>query len=157
MKLTRQIIEIDEGCRSERYIDSVGHPSIGIGHNLDAAPPCDKAKAIQANAGLPPDNNWLPETIDAQYEYDLAANCGWLWAKVWWSNCSPQRQAALNDMGFNLGPDTFQKFHTFLGLVAAGDWKAAADDLINHTAVYHQLPGRYGRIAKILETGNWPW
>ncbi|HKF37084.1 MAG TPA: hypothetical protein VKB35_09305 [Ktedonobacteraceae bacterium] len=154
MDLTRALIESDEGNRSRKYQDSLGHWTIGIGHNLDASLPCDAAKTIQTQAGLPLDDDWLPATVDTQYEYDLKSNCGWLWQRPWWSGANEARQAALNDMGFNLGPKKAQAFVTFYGFCAAGDWKAAADDLEFHTAVAKQLPRRYGRLSQILRTGS---
>lgn len=154
MDLTRMLVEADEGNRSRKYQDSRGHWTIGIGHNLDASPPCEAAKAIQAQAALPLDDDWLPATVDAQYEYDLKANCGWLWLRPWWPGAGEARQAALNDMAFNLGPAKAQAFTTFYGLCAAGDWNAAADDLEFHTAVARQLPKRYGRLCRILRAGS---
>lgn len=154
MDLTRALIEADEGNRSHRYQDSRGLWTIGIGHNLDANPPCEAAKAIQAEAGLPLDDEWLPATVDAQYEYDLRANCGWLWRRPWWAAASETRRAALNDMTFNLGAAKAQAFTTFYGFCAAGNWGAAADDLEFHTAVAKQLPKRYGRLCRILRSDS---
>lgn len=154
MDLTRALIESDEGNRSRKYQDSRGFWTIGIGHNLDASPPCEAAKVIQVQAGLPLDDEWLPATVDAQYGYDLKSNCAWLWRRPWWPTANEARQAALNDMGFNLGAAKAQAFTTFYGLCAAGDWGGAADDLEFHTAVAKQLPRRYGRLSQILRSGS---
>lgn len=153
--LTRQLLQHDEGVRADMYHDTKGCRTIGIGHNLDASPPCDMVVSLQQSAGLPVDNDWLPESIEAQYSHDLPANASWLWGKPWWGACSDERKAALNDMAFNLGPEKMQTFTTFLGLCAAGDWEAAANDLMN-TLVAKELPVRYYRISRILLTGTWP-
>lgn len=153
MDLTQQLINLHEGRRSKQYLDSLGIPTIGIGHNLKASAPCQDVVKLQTFAGLPIDDDWTDDSINAQYRVDLNANCAWLWVKPWWSNLSEPRQAALNDMGFNLGPETFQKFGTFLGLIAGGDYDAAALDLLK-TAVYHELPKRYGELETIIRTGS---
>lgn len=152
--MTRQLIELDEGVRSRMYLDSKGIRTIGIGHNLDANPPCEAVVNFQTSAHLPVNDDWLPQSIDAQYVKDLSANCSWLWERPWWSACSEPRQAALNDMAFNLGPEKMMKFTTFLGLIAVQDWDAAANDLINNTAVARELPTRYYRLARILHSGE---
>jgi GH24 family phage-related lysozyme (muramidase) len=154
MDTTRALIESDEGNRSKKYQDTQGHWTIGIGHNLDANPPCAAVLQIQSAAGLRTDDQWLPAAVDAQYQYDLQANCSWLWRKPWWQQANDARQAALNDMAFNLGPATSQTFTTFYGLCATGSWATAATDLLNNTAVAKQLPKRYGRLAQILNTGS---
>jgi lysozyme len=154
MNLTRKLIELDEGVRSKRYVDTKGKRTIGIGHNLDAAPACQEVIDIQTKAGLPVDDDWLPESIEAQYVEDLSDNCSWLWNRPWWGACNEPRQAALNDMAFNLGPERMQKFVTFLGLIAVQDWNASANDLINNTEVAKELPVRYYRLARILHSGE---
>ena len=153
MNLTRQLIDLDEGVRTKRYVDSVGKRTIGIGHNLDASPACEEVISLQTQANLPVDDDWLPESIEAQYVEDLADNCAWLWSKPWWNACSEPRQAALNDMAFNLGPKTMQTFTTFLGLIAVQDWEAAANDLMN-TKAAKELPTRYYRLARIIHSGE---
>lgn len=153
MTLTQQLITLHEGRRSKKYLDSLGHPSIGIGHNLDAAPPCAEVVSLQEANSLPVDDDWLDASIDFQYKHDLEANCAWLYGKPWWNNLEESRQAALQDMAFNLGPEKMQTFVTFLGLIAAADYDAAALDILK-TAVYHELPKRYGELETIIRTGS---
>lgn len=153
MDMTEQLLTLDEGVRSTKYQDSEGHWTIGKGHNLDNAPPCAAVCALQEAAGLPADDQWLPESIEAQYEYDLTANCSWLWIKPWWPAIGEARQAGLQDMAFNMGPETMQTFTTFLGLMATGYYVLAGQDLAK-TKVDQELPKRYGRLIQILETGS---
>lgn len=153
MDSTRALIESDEGRRSRKYRDGKGYWTIGIGHNLDASPPCAAVRQFQIAAGLPVDDEWLDASIDGQYGHDLQANCSWLWRKPWWGAAGEARQAALNDMAFNLGAPKAQTFVRFYGFCAAGEWGAAADDLQFNTAVGRELPRRYGRIAQILRSG----
>lgn len=153
MNITQALIQRHEGRLSKQYLDSKNIPTIGIGHNLKAAPPCAEVISIQEANSLPVDNNWLDSSIDFQYQHDLEANAGWLYTKPWWSQLNEVRQAALSDMAFNLGPETMQKFVTFLGLIAVQDFDAAAADLLK-TAVYHELPKRYGELETIIRTGS---
>ena len=154
MDMTRGLIESDEGRRSRKYRDGKGHWTIGVGHNLDASPACAEVRKLQASAGLPDDDEWLDASIDEQYSYDLQANCSWLWRKPWWGAAGEARQAALNDMAFNLGAPKAQTFVRFYGLCAAGEWEAAGDDLQFNTAVGRELPRRYGRLGQILRSGT---
>lgn len=153
--LTQQLITLHEGRRSKRYLDSMGHSSIGIGHNLDAAPPCAEVVSLQEANSLPVDDGWLDSSIDFQYRHDLQTNCAWLYGRPWWNALTEARQAAVSDMAFNLGPVKMQAFQTFLGLLAAGDFAAAAADLLK-TKVAAELPGRYQLLASIIERGTWP-
>lgn len=153
---TEALVKFDEGDRSQKYLDSRGIPSIGRGHNLKASSPCAQVVSIQTAAGLPPDDQWTPESIEIQYQYDLTRNCGFLWSKPWWTRVDPARQAALNDMAFNLGPSVAQSFTTFYSLVAVLNWEAAADDLAKTEVATIQLPKRYGRLCNILRTGVMP-
>lgn len=158
------LIRRDEGEKRLPYQDSLGIWTIADGHNL-VANGLPRGICQDAPDGMP----W-PECKDflvkrgglsdiemkALYDFDLKANCSWLWVKPWWPAVSPERQAALNDFGFNLGFVRAQQFGTFLGLIAVGDYQAAAADLLNNTAVAKELPTRYGRLAKIIESGTFP-
>lgn len=153
MNLTQQLIQRHEGRKPQQYLDSRGIPSIGIGHNLKAAPPCAEVISIQEANGRPADNDWLDSSIDFQYTHDLEANASWLYVKPWWGQMGEPRQAALADMAFNLGPVKMQDFNTFLGLISVQDFDAAAADLLK-TAVYQELPKRYGELETIIRTGS---
>lgn len=164
MSLNDALIRRDEGDKSLPYKDGLGIWTVGEGHNLVAnglpAGICTDApegmtypacvEFIQNRGGLT-----QPE-IDALFAFDLKANCSWLWTKPWWPAVSPERQAALNDMAFNLGPVRAQAFTTFYGLCAIGDWAAAANDLEFKTEVAKELPTRYDRLEQILRSGQWP-
>lgn len=156
MNLTERLITFDEGIRSEKYLDSRGIPTIGKGHNLNAAPPCPAVVSIQLQAGLPVDDRWTDAAIEAQYQHDLGVNCSWLWTKPWWAQVSECRQAALNDFAFNLGAYVAQGFGTFLGLCASGDWEAAATDLGANPKLVAEEPKRIARLQKIMRTDTFP-
>lgn len=160
----QDLIRFDEGDRGQPYKDSRGIWTVCVGHNLEAngLPPDifmdapdglpwpDCLGFLQRRGGVKPDED------AALFAHDLQSEGGWLTVKPWWSAANEPRQGALLDMAFNLGPACMQTFTTFLGLVAAGDWIAAADDLEFKTKVAKELPVRYGRLQQILRTGEWP-
>ena len=163
---TETLTANDEGTESLPYQDPDGIWTIGIGHNCEAngLPPgiCDDAPDglswddgvllfLQSRGGL------TPTEIDALFQHDLAIAAQDL------AYCLPTadtlvlpRYAAMIDMTFNLGRDRLLKFNTFLHLMEIGQYAAAAQDLLNNTAVAKQLPERYGRLAQIITSGEWP-
>ncbi len=120
-------LTVDEGKRFTRYRDSRGIWTIGIGHNLEVSP-------------LPP--GWVEPLSEAQvdllFQKDIAGTLNRIATRLPWLGQQPMAiQLALTDMGFNLGvgqagpPATgLMGFHTFLGLIQAHNYAAAADDLM---------------------------
>lgn len=141
----------DEGRRLQPYQDDEGWWTIGIGHNL----------GTKDWNELPPhfQDGITDEECDTLFNADLAHACHLLDVYVpWWDQLDGQtgaRSGVLINMAFNMGPAKLATFHTFLRLMKARDWNGAADDLRNHTLVYKQLPVRYERLARQIETGEW--
>lgn len=142
-------IEHDEGRKLQAYDDKddsplrqgmtiKGHPTFGVGHNLEE--PC------------------CPEAVEAQFRYDLEVLALQPLMRVFPGhpvfNDAP-RLAALTNMMFNVGEHSFRGFFTFVHLVDAEDYAGAAKDL-RGTRLYSELPARYERVARTLETGQWP-
>lgn len=130
----------DEGYRIWPYSDSRGNLTWGIGHNLTAAPLCQEAADL------------LGQAIQAQFQHDLDGVNAALQAYCWAAKLDPVRLAAIQNMVFNLGARTFGGFGQFLEYMENGEYTRAAADL-RTTLVYKQLPERYERIAKEIETG----
>ena len=163
---TETLISDDEGTESMPYQDLDGIWTVGIGHNLEAngLPPgiCgDAPDGLNWEDGVLPflqsRNGLTAAEIDALFQHDLAIAAQDLVA------CLPNadtltlpRYAAMIDMCFNLGLAKLLKFHTFLHIMEIGKYAAAAQDLLNNTAVAKQLPKRYGRLAQIITNGEWP-
>ncbi len=123
------------------YKDTRGNLTWGIGHNLTAAPLCQEAADL------------LGQAIQAQFQHDLDGVNAVLQAYGWPTKLDPVRFEALQNMVFNLGARTFGSFTEFLKYMANGEYTRAAEDLRTNTTVYKQLPERYKRIAKEIETG----
>lgn len=136
----QQQLRRDEGYRVWPYKDTRGNLTWGIGHNLTASPLCQEAADL------------LGQAIQAQFQYDLDGVNAVLHSYGWPARLDPVRFEALQNMVFNLGAKTFGSFGQFLEYMANGEYTQAAADL-RTTLVYKQLPGRYERIAKEIETG----
>lgn len=139
----QQLIEYDEGRKLTPYVDTTGHLTFGVGHNMSAAPLCPQALLL------------LNQAVDVQFAHDQAEALDTLDGYPWYADLDPVRQAALLDMLFNLGSTIFSQFTTFLAYMARSTWNLAADDL-RTTRVYRELPVRYERLAQMIETGRWP-
>lgn len=139
------LIEEHEGRETATYLDAVGHPTIGIGHNLDASP-------------LPP--GWssplTDDQVDQLFATDLAkVTVGLRGALPWFSRLDSVRQAVLQDMAFNMGTETLLTFKHTLGCVEAGNWQAAHDGMLASLWA-KQVPKRAAEDAQMMLTGQWP-
>ena len=144
----QELLEQNEGRRLWPYTDTRGHLTWGIGHLL-GADDADDAVAPDVAA-------LLNQAIDLQFRHDVATAVTAVTAVLpQYPSLDPVRQAVLVDMAFNLGGKGLAAFTTFLSCVASGQWAAAAADL-RGTLVYIELPGRYERLATMIQTGEWP-
>jgi lysozyme len=130
----------DEGLRLEAYPDpkSGGAPwTIGYGHT-----PCwEGGRCSEEEA-----EQWLAFDI-ARLGADLDR------AMPWWRLLDGPRQDALANMAFNLGMQGLTEFTTFLRLMRAGAYAAAAVDL-ESTAWWDEVGERARRIADQIATGE---
>lgn len=147
----------DEGKRLKVYRDSRGFMTVGIGHNVDAnGLPPKVAASVLARADLT--DQECADLFADDIEQAQAALFAFFPVA---QRLDEVRQAVLLDMMFNLGAPTFRTFVTFQSCVrqaffgSADGWKRAAEDL-RGTKAYAELPVRYERLAKMLETGQWP-
>ncbi|APR82192.1 Hypothetical protein A7982_07541 [Minicystis rosea] len=118
-----------EGRRKHMYVDSEGHPSIGIGFNLDKS---GARKQIEA-LGLDYDKVYAgtQDITDAQVDSLFAQDTttAQTTARSTFPNFdsfTDTQQKALTDMTFNLGG--FSKWPNFVKAVNAGDWEKAAKE-----------------------------
>lgn len=133
----------DEGFRSSPYIDTRGHNTVGIGHNLDANP-------------LP--NETYPLSVQRAKEI-LADDAARIWGKLQsdlpWVKTLPDAIAGvLTNMSFNMGAKGLEAFHHMLADIQAGNYAQAAIDGAN-SAWYAQVGNRAKRLMDQLRTGVW--
>ncbi len=134
----------DEGVRLQRYRDTRGFWSIGIGHNLDANP--------LPNYDL--DNFTLDDA-----EQVLRDDGARIWAKLyrdlpWLSSIDAVRQGVYQNMSFNMGAGGVEEFHHSLADVQAGNYAQAALDM-QASAWYTQVGARAQRLCVQMKTGIW--
>lgn len=148
-----QWIEQWEGCRSHVYNDSRGHPTIGIGFNLDR----DDARRQIEGLGLDYHQvraggiNLSREQIYCLFEADvdraiadaktIVANFGSL---------PPAKQTVVVDMVFNLGAGGFAKFRQTIAAIENQDWPRAAIEM-KDSRWYHQVGRR--AVANVAVMG----
>lgn len=145
-KLEAQLA-IEEGRFASPYHDSMGILTVGIGHNLAAAP-------------LPGQKYPMTDKqIDALFAKDIGSTFQKLDTYLpWWRTLSDPRQRVLADMCFNMGigrPGSghgLLSFGQFLNLVHVGNYAAAAKDMLN-TYWAKQVHGRANRLAAMMRDG----
>lgn len=141
------VLKQEEGLRLCAYDDATGatilpgtrvagNPTIGIGTNL--AP----------GAGI--------TEVEADYLLinRLRSAAGDAATLACFNRLDDVRRLALIDMVFNMGLGKVKTFTTFLGLLAAGNYAAAGQDLLG-TLWARQVGQRAQRIATIIQNGVW--
>ena len=141
------IVELrrDEGVRYVEYLDTMGIPSTGVGHNLRVAP-------------LPA--GWTYPLSDAQVNQLLTQDIGNTLAQIgaslpWWSTLDDVRARVIANMGFNLGVGGLLTFRNMLLMLRQGDYAAAASRM-RASRWFVQVGDRAKRLAQAMETGVMP-
>lgn len=124
-RVARQLLK-HESKRHRMYLDSVGVPTIGIGHNL-RNPISDAAITLIFNDDL--------DKIERAVERELP----------WIHALSLPRQAVLYDMAFNLGINGLLGFVRMLDAAQAEDWETAAKEMLSS-----KWAGQVGARALLL-------
>lgn len=122
-----------EGLKLKPYRDTKGVLTIGVGRNLEA-------KGISQDEALFMLRNDIREAVGQLEQYD------------WYSKLDPIRQKVIVDMCFNLGLDGLLRFRQMIAAVEAGDFRAAADQMVN-SAWYQQVGARSRRLERMMRTG----
>ena len=127
-----------EGMRLKPYRDSVGKLTIGCGRNLDdVGISRGEAMGLLAND---------VERVMSQFDRAIP------W---WWTRLDGIRRAVLVDMGFNMGIQALLGFKATLGVVQAGRYELAAQDMLAS-----RWAGQVGRhaddLAQMMRSGVRP-
>jgi lysozyme len=131
--IARDSLKRHEGFRAKVYRCTAGKNTVAYGRNLD-----DKGITLEEAEML------LDNDIDECVQ-DLATFS-------WWSSLDSQRQAALIDMRFNLGPTRFRSFKMMIQALEIRDYTDAASQVMNSN--YAQQVGRRAEwIAESLSAG----
>lgn len=125
---------VDEGERNKMYLDSMGIPTIGIGHNLRDKPISDRAVRVIFEddvADAEVDTRKLFPSFD-----DLTDN----------------RKAVVLNMMFNMGYGTFSKFVNTIAMINRGDYDSASAAMLQ-SAWAKQVGDRAVRLSDLMKAG----
>lgn len=136
-------LERDEGVRRVPYVDTTGHRTIGVGHNLDAKP-------------LP--NGWTPPLDDGQIRALLLADLQGVFDDLdrtlpWWRDLNDVRQRVIANMCFNLGLGKLLGFRNTLIAMRQGRYSDAAAGMLGSRWAA-QVGSRAHRLAAAMKTGE---
>jgi lysozyme len=134
----------DEGVRLQKYRDSRGFDTIGVGHNLDANPlPFDISDGITFAQAT----QILDDDI-ARVTAKLFADLPWL------ADLDIVRQGVFGNMAFNMGVGGILEFHHDLADTQAGNYVQAAADM-KASEWYVQVGARAQRLCQQMISGVW--
>ena len=146
----KELTKFHEGERLTAYQDSRGFWTIGVGHLLiDPRNPKWRGATI------------TQEACDQLFELDWVKHITLIEKYVPWALAFDEvRRYVIVDMTYNLGVEPFDGdgFHDwpiFVRQLKANDWVAAASNM-RSTLWARQVKGRAQRLARMIETGNWP-
>jgi GH24 family phage-related lysozyme (muramidase) len=144
MSTLMEWIEHWEGRRNKTYIDTMGHPTVGIGFNLDAA----GAQAAIDALGLNYDQVRAGTQIltDAQvntlFQHSVDKAITGARSVVSHFDALPgDKQIVVVDMIFNLGVAGFSAFRNTIQAINKQDWAAAAQQM-QESLWYKQVGAR---------------
>ena len=140
-------LKVEEGFRSTTYLDNLGNETIGYGTLL---PLTDAERASLgddrdlASAGITETEgeSFLRGRLRADAEEFIG-----LWPP--YGGQPFEVRVELVDAAYQLGAHGLRQFHAMLGFLAAGDYEAAADDVLQ-TLWAEQTPARTDSAAAVF-------
>ena len=142
-KALRAELTRDEGCRTDIYIDTEGHATVGIGHLIVSGDP---------EHGKPVGTKVTDERVQELFTQDI--NIALKECKVTFPEFGsyPQEaQRVVANMMFNLGRPRLEKFKKFIAAVKAHEWDKAADEMVD-SKWYSQVKGRAQRLEERMRS-----
>ena len=152
MQALTRAVAINEGKRPHVYLDTMGHPTVGIGFNLDRS----NARAMLASVGANYDSvrSGGEDLTEAQINELFSEDIQWSIscaekAPNGWSTLKNSARLVAIDMSFNLGCGGYNKFVNFNSQLKSHDYSAAADNL-RSSALCKQTRTRCERNVDLL-------
>ena len=133
----------DEGVRYEPYNDTMGIPTVGVGHNLKAAPLPDVWSYPLTDEQV---DNLLKQDLQVVYK-------GLTDELPWWLFLDAVRQRVLANMCFNLGITKLLTFQNTLAFVKKGQFILAAQCMASSVWA-KQVGDRAVRLENMMKTGE---
>jgi lysozyme len=139
MNLRDQLIA-EEGYRNSAYLDTLGIPTIGVGHT-----------GPEVHLGL----TWTDEQVNATLDADIAKKTAEVvYALPWFGKLNEPRQAVLLQMAFQMGTHGLLGFPRTLAAVHDGNWDEAANGMLMSKWA-EQTPARARRLSRQMRLGTW--
>lgn len=126
-----------EGNVPYAYQDSLGYWTIGVGFLID------KRKGGKL---FPEEIEFILSNRVVKIMEQLNSSLGWF------QTLSPNRQAVLTDMAFNLGVQGLLKFKNTLELVRTGQYEKASKAMLQSLWA-KQVKGRATELAELMKNG----
>jgi GH24 family phage-related lysozyme (muramidase) len=151
-----------EGRRNKTYIDTMGHPTVGIGFNLDAqsAQAAIESLGLDYNAVRSGAQLLTDDQIDALFAQSLNQAIGDARTIIQnFDALSPDRQVVVADMIFNLGLDGFSKFKQAIHAINSQDWPTAAQQM-QQSSWFNQVGDRARANCEVMAgtcAAQLPW
>lgn len=156
----RRYIERNEGRKKHVYIDTKGHPTVGIGFNLDRgdaravmqSEDIDYAAVREGRAAL------TDEQVDRLFARDVATAERDARAVVGggtFDALTEGRRIVLIDMVFNLGKAGLAAFRKAILALQQGNYEETALQMID-SSWYHQVGSRAQRNVEMMRAGGGP-
>ena len=121
-----------EGLRLKPYVDSLGHPTIGVGHKIE---PITHATAMEL----------------LQEDVNIAVNRAMKFR--WFDKLSLIRQDVIISMIFNMGLRRFKTFKRMIAGLQVDDFYTASNELLD--SLYHiQVGQRAEELSEMLLTNK---
>ena len=132
-----------EGYERCVYVDTLGNPTIGVGHLLPE--------------GTPHDTCWDDATIYRMLHHDIefAESAAYrdLNDPVSWAHLPRVPRETMIEMAFQLGGRGLGSFHHMLDAIRAGDWPRAAREIRN-SLLARETPKRANELADCMENAS---
>lgn len=156
-----EMLRRDEGVRIKVYWDSLGYPTIGIGHlilNKKTKNTTEIYAALSKQLGRNvTDGRITNEEATKLFEIDLSQTISdtqrHLIVGPVYASLDDTRKMAIINMCFQMGVDGVADFTESLAYIMSKDWKNAHDAMLDSLWA-NQTPGRANRVAKIILNGN---
>jgi lysozyme len=144
------LLRFHEGERLTAYQDTNGYWTIGVGHLL----PGPRNPEWRGYTITPAQSNYLFQRDWQKHVLLIEQYAPWV------LEFDEVRRYVITDMTFNLGiepfdGDGFKDWPIFVRQLKANDWAAAASNM-RSTLWARQVKSRAVRLARMIETGQWP-
>lgn len=149
--LVTEHLKFEEGCELERYEDSEGYATIGIGHLLEDEQSDEELEII----GSEDVQSITMEQAEKLFELDtedVLEDMPRLFTEEEWDSFDAVRQCVIISQLFQCGCPRLRKFKKMITAIKEGDWETAAKESLDSRAA-KQTPQRWERQADMLQYG----